>query len=180
MNPVALGVSGRIGSGKTTLAHALAERLACSHASFGQYVRSVAEGRRLDSEDRRVLQDLGEELIAGGWESFCGAVLQSAGYSDGSVVVDGIRHTEAIDTMSRILDPLPWRLVAIDIDQGMRSKRLREGGIDMDDVRRAEAHPNEREVDAVLRRADYTISGDLRIDEAADEVLRLLREDLGV
>ncbi|MGH2597622.1 MAG: AAA family ATPase [Actinomycetota bacterium] len=164
MNPVALGVSGRIGSGKTTLANALVERLACSHAGFGQYVRNVAEGRGLDSEDRRVLQDLGDELIAGGWESFCGAVLQSGGYSDGSVVVDGIRHVEAIDTMRRILAPLPWRLVAIDLDQEARSHRLQEGGIDMDDVGRAEAHPNEREVEAVLKRADYRISGDLSID----------------
>jgi hypothetical protein len=55
----------------------------------------------------------------------------------------------------------------------------RELGIDLDDVRRADAHPNEREVDAVLRRADYTISGGLAVDEAADEAIRLLREDLG-
>jgi hypothetical protein len=55
----------------------------------------------------------------------------------------------------------------------------RELGIDLDDVRRADAHPNEREVDAVLRRADYTISGALAVDEAADEAIRLLREDLG-
>ena len=107
-------------------------------------------------------------------------MLQSGGYSDGSVVVDGIRHVEAIDTMRRILATLPWRLVAIDIDQEARSHRLQEGGIDMEDVRRAEAHPNEREVEAVLRRADYRISGDLSIDEAADEVIRLLREDRGV
>ena len=64
---VAIGVAGRIGSGKTTLAAELACQLACPQASFGEFVRSVAETRALVSTtDRTVLQDLGDELIAQG------------------------------------------------------------------------------------------------------------------
>jgi dephospho-CoA kinase len=180
VKPVAVGVSGRIGSGKTTLAEALAHRLGCSHASFGEYVRSVAKDRGARGDDRRVLQDLGDELISAGWESFCSAVLEDAGYSGGSIVVDGIRHLEAIEALKRAVDPVPWRLVAVNVEPGRRGQRLHDRGVNAAGVSEADAHPNESEVDAVLKRADYEVMGTLTADAGAKEVCRQLERDLGV
>lgn len=171
---VALGVSGRIGSGKTSLAVALAERLDCPRASFGDYVRSVASERGLDASERDVLQTVGDELIANGWDTFCSAVLRAAGYTDGSVVVDGIRHTDAAKTMRKLLAPTPWKLVAVESEEATRRSRLTARGIDAAGAAQADAHPNETEVALVMASADLIVSSDATVDAAADRVIEWL------
>jgi dephospho-CoA kinase len=168
---VAVGVAGRIGSGKTTLASELASRIGCPRASFGEFVRSAAQARGLDSTDRTILQDLGDELIAGGWTSFVEAVLVQAGYSSGPVVIDGIRHRSAIETLRPLLEPTPLVVVAVDISDEERRERLRERGLESDDVDSADAHVNESEVDAVIGAADLVVPAHLSVDDACSTVL---------
>jgi dephospho-CoA kinase len=148
---LAVGLSGRIGSGKTSLATALAERLQCPRASFGDYVRSVASGRGLDAEDRSVLQDLG-----------------------GSVVVDGIRHAQAADTMRALLAPTPWRLVAVDSENEVRLSRLAARGVVGAGARTADTHPNETQVGAVMDSADFVVSGNSTVEDAVNAVMTWL------
>jgi dephospho-CoA kinase len=171
---VALGISGRIGSGKTSLAVMLSEQLGCSKASFGDYVRSVAVHRGLDANDRAVLQEVGDGLIATGWRSFCTAVLSSAGYSDGSVIVDGIRHLEAARTLRAILDPIPWYLIAVDTGQEARMTRLLADGIDHTHASQADAHHNEEEIEPVIRSADLIVSGEGTPTDVLEAVTRWL------
>jgi dephospho-CoA kinase len=178
MKQVVVGVAGRMGSGKTTLAYELAARMSCGYASFGDYVRNVALERGLDSSQREVLQALGDELIATGWPPFCRAMLDFAGYVTGPVVVDGVRHVEAIEVLARIVYPLPFRLVAVHADGDVRAKRLQTRGMDATAAKRAEVHANESQVGAVLDRADYTIAGNLTIEEAADTAYRVVCGDL--
>ncbi len=175
---VAVGVSGRIGSGKTTLAHGLAARLSCGYASFGDYVRNVALERGLDGSQRGVLQAVGDELIATGWLPFCRAVLDFAGYVRGPVVVDGVRHVEAVHVLARIVYPLPFRLVAVHANSEARAKRLQTRRVDATVAQRAEVHANESQVGAVLDLADYTVAGNLTIEEAVDTAYRLVCRNL--
>jgi dephospho-CoA kinase len=163
---VALGVSGRIGSGKTSLAVVLAERLDCPRASFGDYVRSVATDRGLDASRRDVLQALGDQLIANGWDTFCAAVLRFAGYTAGSVVVDGIRHAGAAKTMQTLLAPAQWKLVAVESEEATRRSRLTARGIDAAGAAQADAHPNETEVHLVMASADLIVSSDATVEVA--------------
>lgn len=167
---VALGISGRIGSGKTSLAVVLAERLHCPRASFGDYVRTVATNQGLDASQREVLQEVGDDLIAAGWDAFCMAVLNSAEYSDGSVIVDGIRHADAAQTMRRLVAPIPWRLVAVESEDATRRSRLAARGLDDADTTQADAHPNEAEVASVMASADLVVSSQSTVAEAADVV----------
>lgn len=174
---VAIGVAGRIGSGKTTLAGELASQLACPQASFGEFVRSVAQTRGLDSTDRTLLQDLGNELIAQGWAPFVEAVLRHAEYSSGLVVIDGIRHRTAIETLRSLLEPTPLVVVAVDISDEQRRNRLRERGLESYDVNSADSHANESEVDSVIRAADFVVSAQLTVDEACSTVLGWISSD---
>jgi dephospho-CoA kinase len=174
---VAIGVAGRIGSGKTTLAGELARQLACPQASFGEFVRSVAQTRGLDPTDRTALQDLGNELIAQGWVPFVEAVLRHAEYSSGPVVIDGLRHRIAIETLRSILEPTPLVVVAVDISDKQRRKRLRERGLKSDDVNSADSHANESEVDSVIRAADFVVPADLTVDEASSTILEWVSSD---
>lgn len=171
---VALGISGRIGSGKTSLAVVLAERLNCPRASFGDYVRSVATDRGLDASQRDVLQEVGDDLIAAGWDAFCAAVLSSAGFTGGSAVVDGIRHAEAAQTMRKLVAPTPWRLVAVESEDATRRSRLAARGVNGAGITQADAHPNEGEVAAVMASADLVVSSDSTVEEAADAVMEWL------
>jgi dephospho-CoA kinase len=168
---IAVGVAGPIGSGKTTLASELATRIDCPRASFGELVRSVAQTLGLNPTDRTVLQDLGDELIAEGWTSFVEAVLTQAGYSSGSVVIDGIRHRSAIETLRSMLEPTPLVIVAVDISDEERRERLHERGLESDDGTSADSHTNESEVDEVIRAADVLVPAHLTVDEACSIVL---------
>ena len=174
MNPEqAVAIAGRIGSGKTTLASILADRLQCPVASFGSYVRSVALQRGLDPADRSALQDLGEELIGEGWHSFCRSVLNHGGYVSGAVVVDGIRHVAAITTIRELVTPTPCRLVAVSVRDESRTERLRPRGVTPEAVQAADAHVGESEVNQVIEDAEFVVD-EKDPTEAADAVLRWL------
>ena len=169
-----MGISGRIGSGKTSLAVVLAERLNCPRASFGDYVRTVATDRGLDASRRDVLQEVGDDLIGAGWDTFCAAVLNSAGYSGGSLVVDGIRHADAAQTMRKLLTPAPWKLVAVESEDATRRSRLAARGVDDAGTAQADSHPNEGEVASLMASADLVVSSDSTVAEAADLVMEWL------
>jgi len=167
----ALGLAGRIGSGKTSLSAELSVRLDCPRASFGDFVRTVAEQRGLDAGSRDVLQALGDELIAEGWEPFCRGVLALAGYESGAVVIDGIRHHEAAATLRRILSPVQLYVVGVSSPDEDRLLRLADRGLTLDEVRRADLHSNEGEVLGVLGMADVVVDRRSSPAEAADAVI---------
>lgn len=170
----AVAIAGRIGSGKTTLASVLADRLDCPVAGFGSYVRSVALQRGLDTADRASLQDLGEDLIGEGWQSFCRSVLNHGGYVSGAVVVDGIRHVAAITTIRELVAPTPCRLIAVGVRDENRAERLRLRGVTPEAVEAADAHAGESEVQQVIEHANFVVDEEDDPGDAADRVLRWL------
>lgn len=170
----AVAIAGRIGSGKTTLASILADRLQCPAASFGSYVHSVALQRGLDTADRASLQDLGEDLIGEGWHSFCRSVLTHAGYVSGAVVVDGVRHVAAITTIRELVAPTPCRLVAVGVRDERRAERLRRRGVTPEAAEAADAHAGESEVQQVIEHAEFVVHEEDDPSDAADKVLQWL------
>ncbi len=171
---VALGLAGRIGSGKTSLASELARRMECPLASFGDHVRSVARERDLDDSDRKVLQTVGDELIALGWQQFCRAVLDQAAFAGGPAVIDGVRHHEAVAALRPMVAPARLFVVAVASPDDERLHRLADRGLSDAEITRADAHPNEGEVVDVVAAADCVVDGRLSVDAAADEVMAWL------
>ena len=119
-----IGFSGKIGSGKTTLAIEFARTIGAKFFSFGDLIRSIADEKGLDSGDRRVLQEIGEQQINLGWTVFCKKLLDSYKYNNEDIiVVDGIRHYEGLDTFKELIPLVKTYLVYIDITDTLSLER---------------------------------------------------------
>jgi dephospho-CoA kinase len=167
----ALALAGKIGSGKSTVAEILASRLGVSRVSFSSVVRRIARQRGL-SEERAVLQNLGDELIANGWDSFCAMVLDQA--QDGPPVIDAIRHTGAVGSLMKLLRPARLVVVYLDVPESIRMERLMARGLTPEQINAGDSHPNEVELPKVRRSADLVVMNVGPIDDVVEEVLRLL------
>lgn len=154
---VLVAVAGPMGSGKTSIASALAHATKGRRVSFGDAVRAEAKRRCLPT-DRRGLQDLGEILIGEGWASFVELVL--AGISDDIevVVVDGVRHREAVSALGAFASNRRLVLLYVNSDVKARQRRLNSrDGMTAADYRLASAHRIELEVQGLRNLAHVVV-----------------------
>lgn len=176
MKPAVVAFSGKIGSGKSEVSSQLATRLGWRRASFGDYLRSLARNQGFP-ESREILQTLGESLVAKDIRQFCKDVLTDANWAPGQgLVVDGIRHTEAVAILREIVMPLPFLLILIELPDPLRQDRLLKKGLEVESLRRLELHSTESQINSVLPRvADLRIDGTRKPDELIEEIVEYLR-----
>jgi dephospho-CoA kinase len=176
LNPVAVGFSGKIGSGKSEVSCALASKLGWRRASFGEHLRALARARGL-SDSREVLQALGESLVAKDIRQFCQDVLFEANWTAGQgVVVDGIRHVEAIAALRDIVAPLRFFLVLVETPESSRQERLFGMGVGPGALRELELHSTERQVSSTIPgRADMRVDGTRKPLKLVEEIIEYLR-----
>lgn len=158
---VVLALSGKIKSGKSTVASKFAESVGWPHVSFGDYLRVIANQRGLEPK-REILQDIGDGFIRKDLEGFCRAVLAQAEWHPGqSLVIDGVRHAEVNNLLRSLVSPSRYVLTYLSVDDQVRQARLRLEGIDaQDSVQKVEDHPTEEQVKNVLPHiADYILNG---------------------
>jgi cytidylate kinase len=164
-------------SGKSSISSAVAEALGWPRVGFGDYVRSVARAGGL-ADTREALQEVGVSLISEGWEKFCRAVLSQARWSPGeSLVVDGVRHREALDTLASIVTPSRLVVVHVALGRPEQEQRLKGSGVvDSERRRRILAHSTEVQAHAVLPRlADFTVDGGQAVKQETARVVEWLR-----
>jgi hypothetical protein len=86
-------------------------------------VRSEATKRGLGT-DLPALETLGRALIAEwGWDRFCRSVLPDLANTE-YLVVDGVRHIAAAETLRRLGRPARFGLVFVDADDLLREERI--------------------------------------------------------
>ncbi len=172
MVPIVIGVAGGIGSGKTEFARLLAEHLVGRLVSFGDFVRTKAAERGLESS-REVLQALGECLISEfGWDEFVSAVI-APWDRRGHLVVDGVRHVEAARALRRSVAPTAFRLVYLDANIEMRKVRLSQRHSDAQNLSALDTHSTERDVHSSLRSvADLVLDATSNAEALADAAIR--------
>lgn len=153
-----VGLAGRPGSGKSTIACNLAEQHGFGRTSFGNVVRGEASVRGL-GESIAALQELGLSLIEEwGWRRFCKAVLSRA-KDTRCVVVDGVRHSAAVSTLRDLVSPATFTLVFVDIDEDTRCRRLADRGYTRDSYAGIDRHPVEKEILNLRSQADFHVDG---------------------
>jgi len=133
--------AGRIGSGKSSVSQALAERLGWERAGFSDFLRAELAQRGNDAPSREMLQDFGQAMVEGDPEGFCRAVLDAGNFRPGGdMLVDGVRHAEIHRILARIALPSTAKLIFLTADEASRLDRVKERGDGSTDFARAEAH----------------------------------------
>lgn len=175
--PHVITVSGRIASGKSTLANALVSATGWAAASFGAYVRSVATQRGLCT-DRATLQAVGSELVQVGEESFVTDVFRSAGWQPGHpAVIEGIRHLSVLGAIRIVVAPLPVYHVHVTVGEAERSARVASRPECDRGVQLVDDHETERDARsgaALQDAADYIADGAANPAVQAAELIRRL------
>jgi dephospho-CoA kinase len=167
-----LAFSGTIASGKSTLSKAVAASLGWKRISFGDYVRGIAKERGLD-DSRETLQNLGQSLIESlGWEDFCVKVLNQGGWRKAeSIVIDGVRHVEVLQSLKKLAEPNRVALIFISLSNDERKIRLAARDGESKIAFKADQHSTEVQVNSVLHRsANLVVNGNRSVEELVDEI----------
>lgn len=161
-------LSGRIGSGKSSVAGALSERLGWPRVGFGDYLRKETTRLGGDPNSREALQDLGQSLVNQDAAGFCRAVVGDAGFiPGGDLVVDGVRHVNIQVCLQSVVAPSRCRLIFLAANEEERLKRVAQRPLGDADFARAEGHVAEADmVELLPRMADCVIDGSLPIETA--------------
>jgi len=124
-------------------------------------------------ESREALQDAGASLVEQGWDQFCRSVVAQAGWEPGQpLVIDGIRHAEAMDSLRALVAPAVLYLVFVDADRATREARLRErGDVDREQLERIERHSTELQLQTIVpSMANLTVDGTRPVRDLVREI----------
>jgi dephospho-CoA kinase len=175
-----VGIAGKIASGKSTLARAVATRLKARRLGFGDYVRSIAEASGLNLLDREILQTIGQDLATRDPSAFVNGILSSANYLPSeNIVLDGVRHEaiwQEVRSVAARAHDLAF-LVFLDAPEEMRLQRLIARGLDPGTANAFDRHATESDLEIRLRTAaDLTLDVRLGEGQLVDRVARFARQ----
>src|SRR5229473_2826817 len=173
-----VGITGRIGSGKTTVGRYLESRY---RFQYLRYSEVLAEWRVKDPESKAQLQKVGWEVMAGGMQPELNRRLIARITPDADVTVDGLRHPLDYDTLSNSFSA-SFRLLFIDSAPQLRFERLNQKGkyADFASFTSADSHPVEQQIDSLRVNAALVIRNEGSLQDlytAVDEAIRNFRKE---
>ena len=120
-----IGIMGKMGSGKTTLANKIIELdPRFTRISFADKIKEIArELFSMRNKDRQLLQDIGSkmrEIRSSVWIDYVIGAIIKKGYTH--VVIDDVRFEDEIQALKRC----GFHLVYLDIDEEERIQRLQK------------------------------------------------------
>lgn len=162
MTEAVVVITGKIATGKTTLAHCLARRLECPVVSFGEFVRAQATDASAEKE-RHVLQDEYSRLVSErGASGFTVSALRHAGLTPPlpAVIIEGVREASLIDALREFARPRRLVWIHLSPAEEEREARASRREIPQNVLTDADKHWSEREATSGLlnERADLVIS----------------------
>jgi broad-specificity NMP kinase len=145
---ILVGIAGKTSSGKTKLAHGLAQRLNADVLSFGEYVRGLSLSGNL--------QNFGQELVNRNVIHFVNGFLEPARkLSSPILVVEGVRHVEVWKMLQeRYANNI---LVVLCPEQATLVDRLVKRGFTPEGAVSRLEHPVESELDLLKEMSDLIL-----------------------
>jgi dephospho-CoA kinase len=166
-------LAGSIASGKTTLAEALHTALPGSERlAFGDVVRRRARKHRLEPT-RQDLQETGLRLIREGWPAFVDELLSELKGEPLALIVEGVRHREAVDALRERLPTRQLLLVYVAVPESQRRDRLAQRA----EHEQALEHGVEQDVESLRAIADLVVETNRPTEESVALVCGRLGHD---
>jgi dephospho-CoA kinase len=150
-----IGITGRIGSGKTTVGKFLESKYGFQYL---RYSAVLSEWLAEDSDSKAHLQKIGWEVMASGMQAELNRRLVAQILPDRDVAVDGLRHLLDYE-MLRDAFRSSFRLLFIYGPQQLRFERLHARGRypDFASFQSADSHPVEQQIDSLRAKATQVI-----------------------
>src|SRR5713226_6456687 len=150
-----VGITGRIGSGKTTVGRYLESRHGFQYLRYSEV---LAEWRAKDPESKAHLQKVGWEVMAGGMQAELNRRLIAQIKPNVDVAVDGLRHPLDHETLGKSFST-SFHLLYIDSPAQIRFARLNHKGkyADFASFQAADSHLVEQHIDSLRTNAALVI-----------------------
>lgn len=173
-----VGITGRIGSGKTTVGRYLESR---HRFQYLRYSEVLAEWLAKDPESKAQLQKVGWEVMAGGMQADLNRRLIARVTPDADFAVDGLRHPLDFDTLRNSFSA-SFHLLFMDSPPQLRFERLNQKGkyADFASFAAADSHPVEQQIDLLRPNAALVISNERSLPDlyaTVDEAIRNFRRE---
>jgi dephospho-CoA kinase len=174
-----IGITGRIGSGKTTVGKYLESR---HEFQYLRYSEVLAEWRAKNPESKAHLQIVGWEVMAGGMQAELNRRLIAQIAPDGDVAVDGLRHPLDYEMLNNSFSE-SFHLLYIDSPSKLRFERLNQKGkyADFDSFDTADRHPVEQQIDSLRANAALVIDNQGSLQDlytAVDRAINVFRKEV--
>lgn len=172
MSPaMVIALAGRIDSGKSSVAAALAVDFDLPVLSFGAYVRSLAP----PDPSREELQERGARLLDEiGAEGFVAALLDAHELRGAdSVIWEGVRHHSVLEALRRLYAPTPVRFFFLSPPEDQRVARASADAGNAKRLANWEAHSTEQ-VRGLRSEAELEVSA-ASTEEAATAIAERMR-----
>jgi dephospho-CoA kinase len=172
-----VGITGRIGSGKTSVGNYLASRYAFQYLRYSQV---LSEWRATDTGDKTRLQEIGWEVMAGGMQLELNQRLIAQILPDTDVAVDGLRHPIDYESLKNSFRS-SFRLLYIDSPLKDRWEHLRGHSryTSLGMFEAADSHPVEQQIESLRGSAGFVVrnNGSLQhLYVVVDEAIRHFRK----
>jgi len=157
---IVVGVTGRIGSGKTSLARALEQDLGFQYVRYSQV---LADWFKADSSDKIRLQRIGGDVMTGAGQRELNRLLISKIEATGDVVVDGLRHPIDFESLHSYFGR-QFFLIYVDVPALIRFNRLSSRFASIEEFKMADARPVESNIDSLRSMASVILPGTMLQD----------------
>jgi dephospho-CoA kinase len=167
-----VGVTGRIGAGKTSVA----KHLSTAHGFYYvRYSQVLAEWRAKDPDNKKHLQAVGWEVMGGGMQVELNTRLIAQIPQRSDCSVDGLRHPIDFDSLTKSFSP-HFFLVYIDCSQETRWRHLQVRYPEFGDFSRSDSHPVEQQIESLRSSAFKVITNDGSLQDLYSKVDSLLEQ----
>ncbi len=173
-----IGITGHIGSGKTSVGQYLSSKYGFQYIRYSQV---LSEWQAKDPESKAHLQDVGWKVMAGGMQTELNRRLIAQIQSQVDVAVDGLRHP--IDYES-LRDSFSFSFHLLYIDSPLRDRWERVKGrakyAGLESFETADSHPVEQQIESLRANAALVIQNRGSLQElfsTVDGAMRNFREE---
>jgi dephospho-CoA kinase len=169
-----IGITGRIGAGKTSVGRYLESRYGLFYVRYSQV---LSDWRAKDSESKAHLQAVGWEVMAGGKQVELNHRLIAHIQSQPRCAIDGLRHLLDQECLTKTFSP-DFYLLYINSPEDTRWRRLQTRYPSLETFRAADSHRVEENIES-LREHSYAVLENAASVEAlytkVDDILEKIR-----